>query len=148
MKSFLFCKHNTSLCLVCNFEDEVVIGMKMKWWKNLHIPLLSSHSAILSLMAADEKVFLILNHLLLLSKHYIFVSSSSKVISFETLTKSIMKVYRLEKTLSQSDEKKRKLCTEKWKTILQNLWNMKIRWAIPLNHYSLLLTSLMFDWLH
>ena len=64
-------------------------------------------------MAADEKVFLILNHLLLLSKHYIFVSSSSKVISFETLTKSIMKVYRLEKTLSQSDEKKRKLCTEK-----------------------------------
>ena len=93
--------------------------------KNLHIPPLSSHSAIFSLTEADEKIFLILNHLLLLFKHYVYVSSSSKVISFETLMKSIMKVYRLEKTLSQSDEIKRKLWTEIWKTILQNLWNIK-----------------------
>ena len=89
--------------------------------KNLHIPPLSSHSVIFSLMEADEKVFLILNHLLLLFKHYVYISSSSKVISFETLIKSIMKVYRSEKTLSQSDERKRKLCTEIRKTILQNL---------------------------
>ena len=81
--------------------------------KNLHIPPLSSHSAIFSLMEADEKVFLILNHLLLLFKHYVYVSSSSKVISFETIMKPIMKVYRLEKTLIQSDERKRKPCTEK-----------------------------------
>ena len=64
-------------------------------------------------MEADEKVFLILNHLLLLFKHYVYVSSSSKVISFETIMKPIMKVYRLEKTLIQSDERKRKPCTEK-----------------------------------
>ena len=108
--------------------------------KNLHIPPLSSHSAIFSLMEADEKIFLILNHLLLLFKHYVYVSSSSKVISFETLMKSIMKVYRLEKTLSQSDERKIKLCTEKWKTILQNLWNITKIWcAIPLTHYNPLL---------
>ena len=50
-----------------------------------------------------------------------FVSRSSKVLSFETLLKSIMKVHKLEKILCQNDEKKRKLFTEKWKTILQNL---------------------------
>ena len=78
--------------------------------KNLHIPPLSSHSAIFSLiMEADEKVFLTLNRLPLLFKYYVYVSSSPKVISFEALMKSIMKVYRLEKTLSQSDEIKRKL---------------------------------------
>ena len=81
--------------------------------KNLHIPPLSLHSAIFSLMEADEKIFSILNHLLLLFKHHVYISSGSKVISFETLMKSIMKVYRLEKTLSQSDERKIKLCTEK-----------------------------------
>ena len=44
----------------------------------------------------------------------------SKVEKF-FLLKSIIKVYKLEKTLSQSDEKKRKLLPEKWKTIQQNL---------------------------
>ena len=37
------------------------------------------------------------------------------------LWKSIMKVHKLETILSQSNERKRKLFTEKWKTILQNL---------------------------
>ena len=59
---------------------------------------LQSHSASLSLMEADGKVFLILNYLLLLFKYYVYVSSSSKIISFEALMKSIMKVYRVEKT--------------------------------------------------
>ena len=50
-----------------------------------------------------------------------FVSRSSKVLSFEALLKSIMKVYKREKTLCQSDESKRKLFTKKWKTIQHNL---------------------------
>ena len=104
------------------------------------MPLLSSRRVIFSLMEADERVFLILNHLLLLFKYYIYVSSSSKISYFEALIKSIMKVFRLEKALSQSDERKRKLCTEKWKTILQYLWNITNIWcAIPLTHYSPLL---------
>ena len=36
-----------------------------------------------------------------------------KLVILKLLSKSIMKVYRLEKALSQSDERKRKLCTEK-----------------------------------
>ena len=64
---------------------------------NLHIPPLSPQSAIFGFLEADDKVFLILNHLLLLVKHYVYVSRSSKVLSFEALLKSIVKVYKLEK---------------------------------------------------
>ena len=44
---------------------------------------------------------------------------SLKVLSFEALLKSIIKVYTLEKALYQSDERKRKLFTKKRKTIQQ-----------------------------
>ena len=114
-KLFLFGKHNTSLCSFCNLEDETVIHVfvqcsktKRLWctviecfkW-NLHFPLLSPQSAIFDFLQADDKVFLILNHLSLLFKYYVYVSRSSKVLSFEALLKFIMKVYKLEKILSQ-----------------------------------------------
>ena len=76
---------------------------------------------LLSFLEAGDKVFLIPNPLLLLLKNYFYVSRSSNVISFEALVKSIMKVYKLEQTISQSVERKRKLFTEKWNIILQNL---------------------------
>ena len=62
------------------------------------------------------KVFLIINHLLILSKYYTYDSRSSKVLSLEALLKSIMKLNKLEKTC-QSDKRKRKQFTRKWKKI-------------------------------
>ena len=126
-KLFLFYKLNTSPCSFCNLEDETVIHLfvhcsKTKrlqctiieyFKRNLHIPLLSPPSAIFGFLEADHKVFLILNHLVILFKYYVYVSRSSKALSFETLLKSIIKVYKLEKTLSRSDEQK-KLFTGKW----------------------------------
>ena len=64
-------------------------------------------------LEADDKVFLILHHILLLFKYYVYVSRSSKVVSFKVLLKSIMKVFKLETIFSQSDEGKRKLFTKK-----------------------------------
>lgn len=66
------------------------------------------------------KVFLIINHLLILSKYYAYDSRSSKVLSLEALLKSIMKLNKLEKPC-QSDKRKRKQFTRKWKKIQQNL---------------------------
>ena len=80
--------------------------------RNLHIPLLSRQSAIFSFLEADN-VFLILNHLLVLFKYYVYVLRISKVLSFEALLKYIMKVYKLEKISSQGDERKTKLLSEK-----------------------------------
>ena len=119
-KLILFRKHNTSLCSFGKLEDETVFQIYVhcsntKWlWctvieyfeRNLHIPLLSPQSAIFGFFEANDEEFLILNHLLLLFKYYVYVSRSSRVLSFEALLKSIMKVYKLETTLSQSDERK------------------------------------------
>ena len=128
-KLFLFCKHNTSLYSFCNLEDKMVIHLfvhcskTIQLWctvieyfnRNIHI---IPQSAIFGFLEADDKVFLILNHLWLLLKYYIYVSSSSKILSFEAILKSIMKVKKLEKILSQSDERKKNYLQ---KTILQNL---------------------------
>ena len=147
-KLFLFPKENTLLCSFCNLEDETVIHLfahccktKRLWCtvteyfkRNLHIPPLSPQSAIFGFLKADDKVFLILNHLLLLFRYYVYISRNSKVLCFEALLKSIMKVYKLEKILSQTNKRKRKLFTKKWKTILQNSKNFKKIWGvIPLN---------------
>ena len=128
-KLFLFCKHNTSLYSFCNLEDKTVIHLfvhcskTIQLWctvieyfnRNIHI---IPQSAIFGFLEADDKVFLILNHLWLLLKYYIYVSSSSKILSFEAILKSIMKVKKLEKILSQSDKRKKNYLQ---KTILQNL---------------------------
>ena len=128
-KLFLFCKHNTSLYSFCNLEDKTVIHLfvhcskTIQLWctvieyfnRNIHI---IPQSAIFGFLEADDKVFLILNHLWLLLKYYIYVSSSSKIISFEAILKSIMKVKKLEKILSQSNERKKNYLQ---KTTLQNL---------------------------
>ena len=94
------------------------------------------YQIIFGFLEANDKVFLTLNHLLLIFRYYVYVSRRSKVLSFEALLKSIMKVYKLEKILSQSDERKRKLFTEKWKTAPVNLWNFTIIWSvIPLKSF-------------
>ena len=105
IKSFFsFRKHNTSVRSLCNLEDETITHLfvhcsKQLWCtvtdyikRNLHIPIPLPQSAIFDFLEADDKVFLTLNHLLLLFKYYVYVSRSSKVLSFEAFLNSIMKV--------------------------------------------------------
>ena len=84
----------------------------------LNIPSLSPQSGIFGFLEPDDKVFLILDHLLLFFRYYVYVSRSSKILSSEALLKSIIKVYKLEKIVNGSDERKRKGFTEKLKKIL------------------------------
>ena len=83
---FLFRKHNASLCSFCNLEDETVIHLFVhcsktkrlcctiiKYFKtDLHIPSLSWQSAFFGFLEANNKVFLILNHVLLLFRYVCF----------------------------------------------------------------------------
>ena len=93
-KLILFRKHNTSLCSFCNLEDETVFQIffhcsktKRLWCtvieyfkRNLHIPLLSPQVAIFGFFEDDDEAFLILNHLLVLFKYYVYISRSSRVL--------------------------------------------------------------------
>ena len=68
-------------------------------------------SVILGFVQPDRELFLISNYiaLLFLLKYNIYVSRSSKTLSFMTLLKSIRKTYIMEKKLSKNDEKKEKI---------------------------------------
>ena len=66
--------------------------------RNFHILLLLPQSAILCFLEADDKVFLIINKVLLLFKKYIYFSKVINFFFFKSLLKPIMKVYKLEKT--------------------------------------------------
>ena len=103
-------------CLGPFFKKGSVLA-NIKCYSELRcIPSLSPQSAVCGFLAADDdKAFLILNHILLLFKYRVYISRSSNVFSFKALLKSIMKAYKLEKILSQNDERKIKLFTQKWK---------------------------------
>ena len=64
---------------------------------------------------SDDKVFLILNHLLLLFKYYVYFEEVQKLFLLKSYLQSIMKVYKLEKTLDQSDERKKNYLQETFK---------------------------------
>ena len=96
-KLFIFCKHDTSLCSFCNLEDKMVGHLfvhcsktKRLWcrvaeyFKEIFI-LLLPQSAIFGFLEADDKVFLIVNNLLLLFRYYVYFSRSSKLLSLEAL---------------------------------------------------------------
>ena len=55
----------------------------------------------------------LIKRLLVLFKYYIYVSWSSKVLSFEAFLKFVMKVYELEKSLSQTKERRKKTIYKK-----------------------------------
>ena len=63
----------------------------------INLPSLTPQSAIFGFLQTDQELFLILNYLLLLFKYYLYVSRSSKTISFTALKINIKKAYILEK---------------------------------------------------
>ena len=84
---------------------------------NLDLPSLTSQSAILGFTDSQSEKFIIINHLLLIFKHYIFKSRSNKHPSFLQLKTDIIKVKTLEEDLSNGDNNKSKKHQKKWQKI-------------------------------
>ena len=119
-----FRKHNTSLCLFCNLEDKTVIHVFVlcSKTKRLRCTVIEHFKRNIILYYyhrvpfwSDDKVFLILNHLLLLFKYYVYFEEVQKLFLLKSYLQSIMKVYKLEKTLDQSDERKKNYLQETFK---------------------------------
>ena len=123
---YIFKLSDTKLCSFCNQEDETVINLfancsKSKTlWNSLkeffkdtiNLPSLTPQSAIFGFLQTNQELFLIINYLLLLFKHYSYVSRCSKTISFTTLKINIKKAYILEKIFPNM-MKKRKVFSSK-----------------------------------
>ena len=90
--------------------------------------LLLPQSAIFGFLEADDKVFLIVNNLLLLFRYYVYVWRTSKLLSFEALLWSFIKTYKLEKTLKSKWWKEKKTMNKKMENNsakfvkVQSLW--------------------------
>ena len=96
MHIFYSCKHTQI------FEER----LKYYIQNNLGLPSLPSQSAILGFTNSQSENFIIINHLLLIFKYYIFKSRSNKHLNFLQLKTDIIKVKSLEEYLSNRNNNK------------------------------------------
>ena len=117
-----------SLCFFCSLEEEtpmhifyscnhIQILLKiLKYYiqNNVDLPSLTSQSTILGFTNSESENFIIINHLLLIFKYYIFESRSNKYLSFLQLKTDIIKVKTLEEDLGNGDNNKSEKYRKKW----------------------------------
>ena len=119
-KLFDFGLSTTSSCSICNsflenithlFCDCAIRQCAWKKWQlkfkdDLTLLPLTSKGAIFGFFAADCQSYLIQNHILLISKLYIYKSRKYKFLSSICLLKEISKIKSMEKKVASVNEKK------------------------------------------
>ena len=140
---FMYRKKDTKHCSFCKLQDETInyLFVECNYSKNLwrdlktycqpsfSLPFLCPQSATFGFSDIDLHSSLLLNHISLLYKHYIYYSRDSAKLSLAALTRFIKKVYVMEKRLSFENEKKSKALNKKWRKMMllndyigRNLW--------------------------
>ena len=130
-KLFEFNKINSPECSLCKCEEERSIHLfhicrktQALWTeltshldRHLNLPHFTLQSAIFGFLDISNKDYLIVNHLLLLFKYYIYNARDRKHLVFEVLMKNIKNIYDTEKNLSdQNPHQKTKVLT-KWQSV-------------------------------
>ena len=125
-KLHLFGKSETSQCSYCKSSEEVVshlfgkCNFAKRLWQELNIffnrhivlPIITPQVANFGFFGEIENKILI-NHVLLLFKHYIYRSREAGVLDINNLIKYIYKVKKIEKQLSFSCVKKKMIILTK-----------------------------------
>ena len=125
INSFLFL---IKRILNCELQDETInhifveCKFAIKLWSDLRyycqcsfdIPILNPQSATFGFFEIDPDLVILLNHILLLYKYYIYSSRDSSKLSFEALLKNILNIFVLEKKTKENKRKTKafikKLC--------------------------------------
>ena len=130
-KLFEFNKINSPECSFCKWEEKTTIHLfhicrrtQALWTqltshlnRHLDLPHLIPYSAIFGFLDMSNKDYLIVNHLLLLFKYYIYKPRDRKHLVFETLVKNIKNIYDIEKNLADHDPHKKTKFLKKWQSI-------------------------------
>ena len=99
---FIFNKKDTKLCSYCKLQDETIYHIfveckfAIKLWSDLRhycqhsfvIPILNPQSARFRFSEIDPDLVILLNHILLLYKYYLYSSRDSSKLSFKALLKN------------------------------------------------------------
>ena len=100
---FIFNKKDTKMCFYCKLQDETInhifveCKFAIKLWSDLRhycqrsfvIPILNPQSATFGFLEIDPDLVILLNHMLLLYKYYIYSSRDTSKLSFKPLLKNI-----------------------------------------------------------
>ena len=130
---FLFNKVTSPLCPICNKEDETpthlffTCSFTTSLWKQLQnallnilvLPNLTPQSAIFGFLNIEKEHYLVINHLLLIFKLYIYKDRNCKRLNLQSLKRKIVKIYNIEKGIAQKNTNKQKKFDEKWKAFEQ-----------------------------
>ena len=127
-KLVIFGKTDTKLCSFCNLEDETTLHLSANCTKtnilwanikeffngNLKLPSLTPESAMFGFSDVDQNMFLVLSHILLLFKHFIYISRDSNILLFSRFFRHLKKVYTIEQKINQANGRKKKLFHKDW----------------------------------
>ena len=106
------------LFVECNYSKNLWRDLKTYCQPSFSLPLLCPQSATFGFFDIDPHSSLLLNHILLLYKYYIYYSRDSAKLSLAALTRFIKKVYVMEERLSFGNEKKSKGLNKKWRKMM------------------------------
>ena len=127
-KLFVFGLSTTSSCSFCNSFGENITHLfcdctiTQCLWKKLQLKLkdditllpLTPQAAIFGFLEGNCQSYLIQNHILLISKLYIYKSRKNKFLSSTCLLKEISKIKNIEKKFAYANEKKTLHIKKKW----------------------------------
>ena len=128
---FKFGKVTSPRCSFCKLCDETIMHLfydcliVKRLWKSIlsnHVIFLIStrQSAIFGFWALDMNEHLILNHLLLIFKMYVYNAKTIGYLNISHLLIFIKGIKDTEKKLCDNDAKRRKQFNKKWKNVLIN----------------------------
>ena len=84
---------------------------------HLNLLHLTPQSAIFGFSDISNKDYLIVNHLLLLFKYYIYNVRDREHLVFEALMKNIKNIYDIEKNLADQNNHKKTKYLKKWQSV-------------------------------
>ena len=131
---FKFGKVISPRCSFCKLHEETIIHLfydcsivKRIWNQlksilsnNINFPISTPQSAIFGFWDLDTNEHLILNHLLLIFKMYIYNARTASYLNISHLLIYIKGIKDIEKKLCENDAKRRKKLNKKWKNVLIN----------------------------
>ena len=85
--------------------------------RHLNLPHLTPQSVIFDFLDICNKDYLIVNHLLLLFKYYIYNAIDQKHLIFEALMKNIKDICDIEKNVADQDPHKKKKFLKRWQSV-------------------------------
>ena len=109
---FKFRKVESSLCSFCKAEDETYIHLFYRCRETsistLDLPSISPQSAIFGFLDDALEHKLLINHVLLIFKNYLYKARKNKDLNFNILKNHLTKIRELEANLKASDKYSKK----------------------------------------